>query len=341
MGVCVNRIGTELISVLRTKQEEELAREVMEAMTTNESFFFRDIKPFDLLRDVVLPELLKKRAAKKSFRIWCAASSSGQEPYTLAMVLKEEAAKLAGWRYEIVATDISTEMLNKAKAGLYSQFEVQRGLPVQLLMKYFKKQGDLWQIDAALRAMVQYKEFNLLNSPNVLGKFDVVFCRNVLIYFDQATKGVVLGRIADLIPSDGVLFLGGAETVLGISDHFQPMAGQRGVYCLTTGAAGTVPGHCAPGPRRRGQITRVRFFESALDFGRLLGGSGLGIAQDVAASPDGLDIMFALRRRDKFLAQFADEDVDHLQFRLVHAPIEMVEKHRLGQGRALAQAEQL
>ncbi len=232
----------ELISVLRTEREEELARDVTEAMTTNESFFFRDIKPFDLLRNVVLPELLKNRAAKKSFRIWCAASSSGQEPYTLAMVLKEEAAKLAGWRYEIVATDISTEMLNKAKAGLYSQFEVQRGLPVQLLMKYFKKQGDLWQIDAALRGMVQYKEFNLLNSPNVLGQFDVVFCRNVLIYFDQATKGVVLGRIADLIPKDGVLFLGGAETVLGISDRFQPMAGQRGVYCLATDAPAAAPG---------------------------------------------------------------------------------------------------
>ena len=232
----------ELISVLRTEREEELARDVTEAMTNNESFFFRDIKPFDLLRNVVLPELLKNRAAKKSFRIWCAASSSGQEPYTLAMVLKEEAAKLAGWRYEIVATDISTEMLNKAKAGLYSQFEVQRGLPVQLLMKYFKKQGDLWQIDAALRGMVQYKEFNLLNSPNVLGQFDVVFCRNVLIYFDQATKGVVLGRIAGLIPKDGVLFLGGAETVLGISDRFQPMAGQRGIYCLATDAPAAAPG---------------------------------------------------------------------------------------------------
>jgi len=232
----------ELISVLRTNREEQLASDVTEAMTTNESFFFRDIKPFDLLRNIVLPELLKSRAAKKSFRIWCAASSSGQEPYTLAMVLKEEAAKLAGWRYEIVATDISTEMLDKAKAGLYSQFEVQRGLPVQLLMKYFKKQGDLWQIDAALRGMVQYKEFNLLNSPNVLGQFDVVFCRNVLIYFDQATKGVVLGRIADLIPKDGVLFLGGAETVLGISDRFKPMAGQRGVYCLATDAPAAAPG---------------------------------------------------------------------------------------------------
>jgi chemotaxis protein methyltransferase CheR len=226
-----------IISSTLTAHNADVSLRALRA-TTNESFFFRYIKPFDLFRANVLPELLKARAAKKSFRIWCASSSSGQEPYTLAMVLKEEAAKLAGWRTEIVATDISTEMLNKAKAGLYSQFEVQRGLPIQLLMKYFKKQGDLWQIDAALRAMVQYKEFNLLNSPNVLGQFDVVFCRNVLIYFDQATKGVVLGRIADLIPSDGILFLGDAETVLGISNRFKPVAGQRGVYCLATDAAG-------------------------------------------------------------------------------------------------------
>jgi chemotaxis protein methyltransferase CheR len=236
-----------LIAVLRTNREEALARDATEAMTTNDSFFFRDIKPFDLFRNNVLPELLKNRAAKKSFRIWCAAASSGQEPYSLAMILKEEAARLAGWRHEIVATDISTEMLNKAKVGLYSQFEVQRGLPVQLLMKYFKKEGDLWQIDAALRGMVQYREFNLLEDPKPLGRFDVVFCRNVLIYFDQATKGVVLDRVADLIPSDGVLFLGGAETVLGISEKFKPMAGQRGVYCLATDGAGAVPGVAAPG----------------------------------------------------------------------------------------------
>ena len=231
----------DLIAVLRTNREEVLARDVTEAMTTNESFFFRDIKPFDLFRHNTLPELLKSRAAEKAFRIWCAASSSGQEPYTLAMILKEEAAKLAGWRYEIVATDISTEMLDKAKAGLYSQFEVQRGLPVQLMLKYFKKEGDLWQIDAALRGMVQYKEFNLLDDPKPLGRFDVVFCRNVLIYFDQSTKGVVLARIAGLLASDGALFLGGAETVLGITDQFKPMTGQRGVYCLATEAAGAAP----------------------------------------------------------------------------------------------------
>ncbi|HEC14243.1 MAG TPA: chemotaxis protein CheR [Rhodospirillales bacterium] len=222
-----------LISTIRMKKEEALIVEVTEAMTTNESFFFRDIKPFDLFRNIILPDLIKSRASKRSFRIWCAAASSGQEPYSLAITLKEEAAKLAGWRYEIVGTDISTEILNKARAGVYSQFEVQRGLPIQLLLKYFKKDGDHWQIDPSLRAMVQYKEYNLLKDLKMLGNFDVIFCRNVLIYFDQETKGKVLGGMSQQLSNDGVLFLGGAETVLGISDKFKPVAGQRGVYGLS------------------------------------------------------------------------------------------------------------
>lgn len=225
-----------LVATMRARREEALYREVTEAMTINESFFFRDIKPFDLFRQTVLPKLIEARAARKTLRIWCAASSSGQEPYTIAMILKEEAAKMPGWRTEILATDISTEMLAKAKAGIYSQFEVQRGLPIQLLVKYFKKQGDLWQIDAGLRAMVNYREHNLMNEPVGFGQFDVVFCRNVLIYFDQQTKGHILERISRLMPEDGVLYLGGAETVLGISNKFEPIPGQRGTYRPTAAA---------------------------------------------------------------------------------------------------------
>lgn len=221
----------ELVAQLR-KRDEALAADVTDAMTTNESFFFRDSKPFDQFRDVVLPNLLKTRATKKSFRIWCAAASSGQEPYSLAMILKENAARLAGWRTDIVGTDLSREILQKARAGLYSQFEVQRGLPIQLLVKYFKKRDDQWEIDPAIRAMVQYKEWNLLQDLKALGTFDVVFCRNVLIYFDQPTKGVVLENISKQMTDDGVLYLGGAETVLGISDKFKPIAGQRGVYAV-------------------------------------------------------------------------------------------------------------
>ena len=231
----------DLISAIRTSQEEGLLREVTEAMTTNESFFFRDLKPFDTFRDVTLPDLLKNRAANKSFRIWCAAASSGQEPYSLAMVMKEQAAKLTGWSHEIIATDISTEMLVKAGNGIYSQFEVQRGLPIQMLLKYFKKANDVWEIDPSLRDRVTYKEFNLLNDPKALGAFDVVFCRNVLIYFDQPTKTLILDWISRMIPADGRLFLGGAETVLGITDKFKPVPGQRGVYCLADAVPAAAP----------------------------------------------------------------------------------------------------
>ncbi len=223
----------ELILRVKTKNESDLVTEVVEAMTTNESFFFRDIKPFDLFRDHVLPHLLEARASSKSFRIWCAAASSGQEPYSLAITLMEQKMKLAGWRYDILGTDISRNILAKAKEGVYSQFEVQRGLPISLLVKYFSQEGDKWRIKPEVQEKVKYDYFNLLDSAASLGKFDVVFCRNVLIYFDQKTKGEVLSRIAGLMPPDGMLFLGGAETVLGVSDAFKPIPGQRGVYGLT------------------------------------------------------------------------------------------------------------
>ena len=231
----------DLIQTMRSTRDEALARDVTEAMTTNESFFFRDIKPFDQFRDVVLPQVLDGRASKKAFRIWCAASSSGQEPYSLAMILREQAARLSGWRIDIVATDISAEMLEKAKAGVYSQFEVQRGLPIQMLVKYFKKRDETWQIDPSIRAMVQFKEFNLLHDLRPLGQFDIVFCRNVLIYFDQPTKTRVLDAMSKLMPDDGILYLGGAETVLGISDRFKPVPNQRGIYGVNRGPGATSP----------------------------------------------------------------------------------------------------
>lgn len=222
---------TALIGALRGG-DRNLVEEVVDAMTTNESFFFRDTKPFDQFRHVVLPHMIKERASKRTLRIWCAAASSGQEPYSLAMILDEFKTQLAGWRVEIIGTDISREILTKARAGLYSQFEVQRGLPIGLLVKYFQKKEDQWQISADIRSKVQYKEFNLLEDFRPLGQFDVVYCRNVLIYFDQPTKSDVLARISALMPDDGFLFLGGAETVLGISDKFKPLARQRGIYQL-------------------------------------------------------------------------------------------------------------
>ena len=227
----------ELAQAIRSKGDEALLVDVTEAMTTNESFFFRDQKPFDQFNEMVLPHLLEARAAKRSFRIWSAACSSGQEPYTLAMLLQEHADKLAGWRVEIVATDLSNEILDKAKEGLYSQFEVQRGLPITHLVKYFVQVGDRWQIEDSLRKMIKFQQFNLLGDLSELGKFDVVFCRNVLIYFDTPTKTKVLNGIADLLPADGFLYLGGAETVLGTTDRFEIMQGQRGIYSLATAGA--------------------------------------------------------------------------------------------------------
>jgi len=220
----------ELIGAMRTRKEESVIVEVVEAMTTNESFFFRDIKPFDLLRDEVLPPMLEKRAGKKHLKIWCAAASSGQEPYSIAIVLKELGAKLAGWNLDILGTDISNEILKKASNGMYSQFEVQRGMPIQLLLKYFDKKDETWEIKPEIKNMVRYKYYNLLENLAPLGGFDIVFCRNVLIYFDAETKGKVLAQIAALMPEDGMLFLGGAETVLGVTDKFKPVQGQRGVY---------------------------------------------------------------------------------------------------------------
>ena len=226
----------DLVERLRALRAESLLREVTEAMTTNESSFFRDSKPFETFRKELLPSLLAMRAQRKHLRIWCAAASTGQEPYTLAMILKDEQAKLAGWRIEIVATDISTEVLEKAKAGIYSQFEVQRGLPVQYLVKHFAQVGEMWQIAAPIRAMVSYREFNLLNDASLLGRFDAVFCRNVLIYFDPPTKAQVLQRIGKQLASDGFLVLGAAETVLGVTEAFKPLAGQRGFYGLAHAA---------------------------------------------------------------------------------------------------------
>jgi len=221
---------TELVERLRAAVHAPLSVEVVEAMTTNESFFFRDKTPFEHFRETIMPALLDARARQKRIRIWCTAAACGQEPYSLAMSLKIFGAKLAGWRVEIIATDIATEVLEKAKAGIYSQFEVQRGLPIQLLVKFFSQVGEAWQIAPEIRAMVDFRPLNLLNDFSSLGTFDLVFCRNVLIYFGQDTKIGVLNRLARQMPADGFLVLGAAETVVGLTDAFKQMADKRGLY---------------------------------------------------------------------------------------------------------------
>ncbi|MDP6351772.1 MAG: protein-glutamate O-methyltransferase CheR [Alphaproteobacteria bacterium] len=199
-------------------------------MTTNETLFFRDIRPFDQLRKVILPHLAEARAANRRIRLWSAACSTGQEPYSFAMIIKDIGELLNGWRVEIFATDLSSEALDKAKVGLYSQFEVQRGLPVTMMTRYFKRTEETWQIDSAIRAMVTFREFNLLEDFSRLGSFDAIYCRNVLIYFDKETKADILRRVRKILPDDGFLSLGGAETVLGVTDAFKPIDNERGLY---------------------------------------------------------------------------------------------------------------
>jgi chemotaxis protein methyltransferase CheR len=236
----------ELVQKLKNGAEA-LTAEVVEAMTTNETFFFRDKVPFDHLKATVLPELLQARASRRALRIWCAAASTGQEPYSIAMCLKELGWTLAGWRVEIIATDLSQGVLEKSRAGLFSQFEVQRGLPVQLLVKHFTQVGELWQLNADIRSMVQFRQLNLLHDFSHLGGFDVIFCRNVLIYFDHDTKTNVFGRLAKRIEPDGFLMLGAAETVVGLTDAFKPYPERRGLYVANVartahlGVAAAVP----------------------------------------------------------------------------------------------------
>jgi chemotaxis protein methyltransferase CheR len=220
----------ELAARLKAAPHSSLATQVVDAMTTNETFFFRDKLPFEYFRGLLLPALLAARAGERRLRIWCAACANGQEPYSLAMSLRELGPALGAWKIEILATDISNEALEKARAGLYSQFEVQRGLPIALLLKYFVQNGEMWQITPDVRAMVAYRPFNLLNDFSSLGTFDVIFCRNVLIYFDQPTKIGVLNRLAHAAADDGYLVLGAAETTIGLTDAFKPLHEYRGVY---------------------------------------------------------------------------------------------------------------
>jgi len=219
-----------MCQAIRGGQKRDLEREIVEAMTTNESFFFRDAATFDVFRKTLLPNLITARGTNKTLRIWFAACSSGQEPYSIAMIIEEERAKLNGFNVEMVASDISGEMIERCRQGLYSHFEAQRGLPIQMLAKYFEKEEHGWRIKAPMRERIKFRTFNLLESLGALGSFDVIFCRNVLIYFDLPTKRDVLDRMSRQLARDGALFLGGAETVIGVCDKYTPHATHAGIF---------------------------------------------------------------------------------------------------------------
>ena len=218
-----------LLTALRTKRDEKLMAAVTDAMTTNETFFFRDKVPFDQFKSDVLPALAKSRL-NGEIKVWCAACSTGQEPYSLAMLMDEARIQYPRLNLDILATDISERCLEKAQAGLYTQFEVQRGLPITMMVKHFEKVDEMWRISPKLRSSIRFKKMNLLDDLRMVGRQDVIYCRNVLIYFDLETKKRVLEQMATLLPDDGYLLLGAAETVLGITDAFKPMPGMRGLY---------------------------------------------------------------------------------------------------------------
>ncbi len=220
----------DVIFKLRTPGNGDLKRKVIEAMTTNETSFFRDITPFEKFKNILLPYFMNARATNKQLRIWSAACSSGQEPYTLAMMLKENEAKLAGWKIDILATDLSEDILDQARQAAYTQFEAQRGLPIQLLVKNFEQRGDRWYLRDDIKNMVTFRRFNLLDDFSSFGTFDIILCRNVLIYFDVPLKAKILNGMHKILARDGVLFLGGAETVIGVTDSFKALTEHRGLY---------------------------------------------------------------------------------------------------------------
>ncbi len=219
-----------LRSTRQGPRRTELEREVVQAMTTNETLFFRDARPFTHLLQQALPRLHQSRPVGTPLRVWSAAASTGQEAYSLAMALAESRALMPGRPVEVLGTDLAREPIQRAREGLYTQFEVQRGLPVQMLLRYCEKEEGGWRVNRDLRAAVQFLEWNLLADFSPLGTFDVVFCRNVLIYFDVPTKVRVLDAIARQMAPDGLLYLGGTETTLGLTTCFLPLATERGAY---------------------------------------------------------------------------------------------------------------
>lgn len=222
-----------LVAALGGPGGEALADTVVDALTTNETTFFRDIRPFETLRREVLPALVAGRPSGVPLRIWCAAAATGQEPYSLAMLFDSEPGLLAGRPYQILATDISRESLARARDGIYSHFEIQRGLPASLLVRYFRHSPNgRWVLEPTIRDKVRFAEHNLMTDPRRLGPFDLVLCRNVLLYFDPPTKGRALHAVRAAMADHAVLMLGGAESLLGIDAPFAAIRGQNGFFSV-------------------------------------------------------------------------------------------------------------
>ena len=220
-----------LIGKLRDNPNAPIAYQVVESMTTNESMFFRDTKPFDQLVKVILPEM--KARGKNSIRIWSAACSTGQEAYSIAMTLQQESMKYPGFTAEIMGTDLAEKVVERARTGVYSQFEIQRGLPIAYLMKYFtQRENNNWEINDTIKSMVKFNTGNLLTPYTAMGRFDIIFCRNVLIYFDEKTKTDVLERMAAIMNPPGYLYLGSSETTNNLTKSYKVIEEHRGLFML-------------------------------------------------------------------------------------------------------------
>ncbi len=219
----------DLIMTIAQKREERLIWAVVEAMASSETAFFRDRVPFDQLRDEVIPALAARRPSG-ALRVWSAGCATGEEPYSLAILVEEERDRFPGLRVDIFASDLSERSLEKAQAGLYTHFEVQRGMPSRLLIKHFDKVGDAWTLSPRIRQAVRWRRANLLGDLRSLGQFDCILCRNVLSAFDEPTRRQVLEQLALALPDDGFLVLGLNETVMGATEAFRPVPGRRGLY---------------------------------------------------------------------------------------------------------------
>ncbi len=213
----------QMVSSLRSVPSSDLHRKIVEAMTTNETSFFREIRVFDMFRKTILPRLLASRISQRSLNLWCAAASTGQEPYSMAMVLREHFPALHGWNVKLIASDISTVMLARARTGRYNQFEINRGLPAHLLVKYFEKH-DGWELKEEIRRMVEFREINLIDPWPALPPMDVIFMRNVLIYLDLETKKNILAKVGRLLDPAGYLVLGASETTINLDASFEPLS---------------------------------------------------------------------------------------------------------------------
>lgn len=214
----------QLVQALQKNSQNGLQSKVIEALTTNETSFFRDIHPFETLKNAILPELIKNRKDSRRLNIWCAASSSGQEPYSIAMLIRENFPILFDWKLNFIASDISESMLSRCRSGKFSQLEVNRGLSAPFLVKYFEKTGPAWFIKEQLRKMIHFQQINLSRELPYLPKMDIIFMRNVLIYFDIETKKKILKRLTSILEPDGFLFLGAAESTINLDSSFERMS---------------------------------------------------------------------------------------------------------------------